>query len=77
MGTEQYVREAAKKCGWFKYYLLERPVSIGTCPSKGMMDFINFERKTDFSGVLVWSEVYYDRLLSKEELDKYEMMKGD
>ena len=77
MVTERYVRESAKKCGWYKYYLLERPVSIGTCPSKGMMDFINFQRKTDFNGIKVWAEVYYDRELSNKDLENYEMAKGE
>lgn len=77
MSTEEYIRSAAKQKGWIKYYMLHRPVSIGTQPQKGFMDFINYDNKTNVNGISAWAEVYYDRLLDQEELDKYEMMKGE
>lgn len=77
MSAEEYVRNVAKRKGWIKYYMLHRPVSIGTQPQKGFMDFINYDNKTNVNGISAWAEVYYDRLLDQEELDKYEMMKGE
>ena len=77
MSAEEYVRNAAKRNGWIKYYMLERPVSIETQPQKGFMDFINYDNKTNVNGISAWAEVYYDCLLGKEELDEYEMVKGE
>lgn len=77
MSEEEYVRNAAKRNGWIKYYMLERPVSIGTQPQKGFMDFINYNNKTNVNGISAWAEAYYDRLLGKEELDEYEIVKGE
>ncbi len=39
MSNEQYIRTAANKYGWKKYYSIMRPVSLGTAPKSGMMDF--------------------------------------
>ena len=77
MSNEEYVRSAAKRNGWVKYYMLERPVSIGTQPRKGFMDFINYDNKTNVNGVFAWAEVYYNRLLDEKELAEYEMAKGE
>ena len=41
MNNEEYIKSNAKKYGWNKYYSALRPVSIGTQPSVGFMDFIN------------------------------------
>ena len=71
MSTEEYIRAAAKRKRWIKYYMLHRPVSIGTQPQKGFMDFINYANKANINGISAWAEVYYDRLLDQEELDKY------
>lgn len=77
MSNEEYVRSAAKRNGWIKYYMLERPVNIGTQPQKGFMDFLNYDNKKNVNGVFAWAEVYYDRLLDEKELIEYEMMKGE
>lgn len=52
----------------YKYGLRSRGVSIGTQPS----DFIKYE-DVDKKTTEYWSFVYYDRELSQEELNKYEM----
>lgn len=77
MSNEEYVRSVAKRNGWTKYYMLERPVSIGTQPQKGFMDFINYDSKTNMNGIFAWAEVYYDRLLDEKELTGYELVKGE
>lgn len=74
MDTNEFIRNSAKKCGWEKYYLVLRPVGIGTQPKNGMMDFINYNRRTEVSGRMVWAEIYYDRELTPEELRNYDMI---
>lgn len=76
MGTSEYIRRAAIKEGWYKYYSRMRPVSIGTHPKKGMMDFINYDSRTEINGYMIWAEIYYDRELTTQELEEYEMIKG-
>ncbi len=43
MSNAEYVRNAANKYGWKKYYSIMRPVSLGTVPKQGMMDFVNYD----------------------------------
>jgi len=54
-----------------------RPVSIGTAPKSGMMDFINYDDRTEIqtdNGVIrVWAEIYYNRELTEQEMKDYEM----
>lgn len=80
MSDMEYIRMAANKYRWKKYYLLERPVSPGTAPKRGMMDFINYDTKAEiranYSVVWAWAEVYYDRELTEQELEDYEMVRG-
>ena len=76
MSTTEYIRQAASKRKWYKYYSLLRPVSIGTHPKKGMMDFINYDSRTEVEGHMVWAEIYYNRELTTKELAEYEMIKG-
>lgn len=47
--------------------MLERPVSIGTQPKAGMMDFINYNDMTEVDGHMVWAEIYYNRELTKKK----------
>lgn len=80
MSNLEYVRVAADKYGWKKYYSLERPVGIGTCPKSGMMDFVNYDNRTEIqmgdSVVRAWAEVYYNRELTDREMEDYELIKG-
>lgn len=71
----EYIRQAAQKNHWIKYYSIMRPVSIGTHP-KGMEDFINYDTRTEINGRMVWAELYYSRELTQKELADYEMIKG-
>lgn len=74
------IRRAAKKYGWIKYYSTLRPVSIGTHPTNGMMDFINYDDRMEIqanNGVIrAWAEIYYNRELTEQELENYEMVRG-
>lgn len=76
MSDIDYIREAAKKNGWIKYYTTLRPVSIGSQLKKGFMDFVNYDNRTEVNGKMVWAELYYDRELSAQELKDYELIKG-
>jgi len=79
MLNTEYVRNAANKYGWKKYYLIMRPVSIGTTPKSGMMDFINYDDRREIqtnNGVIwAWAEIYYNRELTEKELHDYEIMR--
>lgn len=76
MSINEYIRQAAQKNHWIKYYSLLRPVSIGTHPKNGMEDFINYDTKTEINGCMVWAELYYSRELTQKELEDFEMVRG-
>ena len=76
MSNEKYIRESAAKYGWIKYYAMLRPVSIGTQPAKGFMDFINYDIRTDVDGKMVCAELYYNRKLSDKEMSDYDLIKA-
>lgn len=76
MSTNHYIRQAAQKYNWHKYYSVMRPVSIGTHPKEGMMDFINYDTRTEINRCMVWAEVYYNRELTQKEMEDFEMIKG-
>lgn len=80
MSDTEYIRTAARKYGWKKYYSVMRPVSIGTAPKSGMMDFINYDDRTEIrtnNGIVrAWAELYYNRELTEQEVRDYELMRG-
>lgn len=73
MNNEEYIKSNAKKYGWNKYYSTLRPVSIGTQPSVGFMDFINYDDRTKVDGKMVWAELYYNRELTDKEMKQYDL----
>ena len=76
MNNTEYIRTAAAKNDWKKYYATMRPVSIGTQPTMGMMDFINYDSRIDVGGHMVWAEIYYDRELTAAEMINYELVRA-
>lgn len=56
--------------------MLERPVSIGTQPKAGMMDYINYDEKREADNHMVWAEIYYNRELTEKEMAEYEIVKA-
>ncbi len=80
MSNTEYIRSAASKYGWKKYYSIMRPVGIGTASKQGMMDFINYDDRTEIQtvhGIIrAWAEIYYNRDLTEQELHDYEMVRG-
>lgn len=65
MSTNNYIRQSVQKYHWHKYYSVMRHVSIGTHPKNGMMDFINYDTRTEINGRMVWAELYYNRKLTE------------
>lgn len=61
-----------------KYYSLQRPVDIGTVPNSKenpIVNVFNYDCKTevdDYPGK-VWGYVEYDKPLTEEEMDDYEL----
>lgn len=76
MSTNDYIRQSAQKYHWRKYYSVMCPVSIGTHPKTGMMDFINYSDRTEINGRMVWAELYYNRELTQKEMEDFEMVIG-
>ena len=61
-----------------KYYSIMRPVGIGTCPKKGLLDFANFRQRVmvEEIGREAWGYVFYNRELTEEEIKEYELVKA-
>jgi len=41
-----------------------------------MMEFFNYDARTEINGRMVWAELYYNRELTEKELEDYEMVRG-
>ena len=76
MNIRDYIRSQAAKQGWIKYYSTLRPVSIGTQPTSGFMDFINHDTRTLLDGKMVWAELYYDHELTRNEMEQYDLIRA-
>lgn len=80
MSDTEYIRTAAIKYRWKKYYSIMRPVSIGTQPASGFMDFINYDDRTEIqtnNGIVrAWAELYYNRELTEQKIKDYELIRG-
>lgn len=74
MYNEEFLEEQALKRGWYKYYSKARPVDIGTHPTNGMIDFVNYDSMKDIEGFRVWATLFYERELTQKELENYEMV---
>ena len=75
MSNQECIRSCAVKKGWYIYYSTLRPVSIGTQPKEGFMDFINYDDRTEVDGKMVWAELYYNRGLTDKEMKDYDLVK--
>ncbi len=80
MSNMEYIRSAANKYGWKRYFSIMRPVSLGTAPKQGMMDFINYDNRmeiqTTYGVIQAWAEIYYNRELTEKEMYDYEIARG-
>ena len=73
---EEFLQKQAVKRGWRKYYSCLCPVNIGTHPTNGMIDFINYDTRKEICGVKVWAALYYERELTDKELTDYNIIAG-
>ena len=57
------------------YYSLRRPVSPGTYPKDGLVDFENFDRRKMVESIRreAWAVLHYDRELTEREMMDYEL----
>ena len=55
-----------------RYYLTQRPPSIGTHP-KGAAEVVGFDFKQDCGGFRAWGYVEYDEPLSDKEIANFEL----
>ena len=58
-----------------KYYLIARPAMPGTLPKKGLVEIENYDsrRWIPEANCNAWAAVWYDRELTEQELNDYEM----
>jgi len=74
MYNEDFLQEQSVKRGWFKYYSLFCPVGVGTHPTNGMIDFVNYDFVKNIGNFNVWAVLYYERELTNNELKNYGMV---
>lgn len=62
----------------YTYYIIERPISIGTQPS-GFDHFDDYDKRTYIPeiGRKAWGKLYYTRELTEKEIKDYELVKGN
>lgn len=60
----------------YKYFSVLRPVSIGTFPKEGFVDFVNYDNRRYVPEIdhNAWGCLLYDRELSEEEMHNYDFM---
>jgi hypothetical protein len=58
-----------------RYYSTQRPVSVGTYLKTGVQEIHNFDCKTFCEDINreVWGYIDYDRELTEDEVDSYEL----
>ena len=58
----------------YKYYVLYRPISLGTVPN-GFIDFINYDTRQRIKDTSyeAFGEVYYEKRLLPEQIKDYEL----
>lgn len=60
----------------YRYYSLERPISIGTYPKKvNVINIVNYDNKqlSDEIGRLVWGYIEYSEPLTTQDCNEYEL----
>ena len=74
MGYEDFLQEQAIKRGWHRYYSCIGKVGIGTHPTNGMIDFVNFDSGKNIGDFSALAVLFYERELTKNELEQYGMV---
>lgn len=62
----------------YKYYSLQRPVSIGTYPKQGMIEFKNYDERMYVPEICrkAWGELWYERRLENDEAWSYDLLES-
>ena len=73
--TSQNSSTRWERAGWW-YYLTQRPPAPGAMPRRGLIDFYEYENRlfVEIIGREAWGSVVYDRPLTHEEVDEYELV---
>lgn len=59
------------------YYSTQRPISPGTCPSKGILKVCNYSHRSPIAYIgEAWGAVVYDHELDFKEAAEYELKFG-
>lgn len=68
----------AKEDLHMRYYSTQRPLEPGCCPRAGVQDVHNFDKKTFCKeiGREAWGYIDYNRELTPEEVEDYELTLG-
>ena len=58
-----------------RYYSRLRPVAPGTYPTRGVVEIVNFDTRewVEEAGCRAWGYIVYDRELTPDEIDEYEL----
>ena len=72
-------KEIEQKC--HRYYSVLRPVSIGTYPKDGMVDFVNYDRRQEKKTtagleIRAWGELLYIRKLTEKECFDWDLIEA-
>lgn len=64
-----------ERLGWW-YYTTQRPPAPGAQPKRGLLKFFVYEDRlyVEAIGRFAWGSVVYDRPLTAEEIDDYELV---
>lgn len=61
------------------YYMTQRPFSIGAQPKEGLVEVEDFDckKRVEEIGRDAWSRIVYDRELTEQEIDQYELVPAE
>lgn len=61
------------------YYMTQRPFSIGAQPKEGFVEAEDFDGKKYIEDIdrRAWSRIVYDRELTEQEIDQYELVPAE
>ena len=57
----------------YRYYCRFRPPMPGAIPRQGLVRVVDFDWPQSFNGVSAWGYAEYDRPLTEQEIDQYEL----
>lgn len=60
----------------YRYYCRFRPPMPGAIPKQGLVNLTSFDYRQSYDGIECWGWVEYDRELTKDEINDYELAKS-